>query len=139
MLLKHFCLLSCFLIANVSVFAQAPTKPPVTKTIKVKKQGHLSKVIFDEVNYRLIGIDIYGNVMDSAVIEFKMFVTVKGIFYKTKATGSFLSREMQEILDRRDNRTTIYFKEIKAKERNGTIIPMPDFPYTFPFYKREDY
>lgn len=134
-------LLFIFVLTTHVASAQTPIpkQAPAKKTIKVQKKGHLSKIVFDDVNYRLLGIDIYGNVMDSAVLEFKVFVTVKGIFYKANSTGPYLSREMQEILDRRDNRTTIYFKEIKAKDRNGTIIPMPDFSYTFPFYKREDY
>jgi hypothetical protein len=129
---------SLFILFNAS-FAQSPAPRPLQKgTIKVKKQGHLSKIVFDDVNYRLLGIDIYGNIMDTAVIEFKMFVTVKGIFYKTSAIGPNLSREMQEILERRDNRTIIYFKNIKAKDRNGTILNMRDFSYAFPYLK-EDY
>ena len=120
-------------------FAQSQNTRTVQKgTIKVKKQGHLSKIVFDDVNYRLLGFDIYGNIMDTAVIEFKMFVTVKGIFYKTSAIGPNLNREMQEVLERRDNRTIIYFKNIRAKDRNGTILNMPDFSYTFPYLK-EDY
>lgn len=76
--------------------------------------------------------------MDSAVLEFKMFVTVKGIFYKTSTVGPNLSREMQELIERRDSKTTLYFKNVKAKDRNGMIINMPDFIYTFPYSREED-
>ena len=81
---------------------------------------------------------MYGNIMDTAVLEFRMYVTVKGIFYKSNITGPYLSREMQYILDRKDGKTTIYFKGIKARDRNGSILSVPDFSYTFPF-RKEDY
>lgn len=124
----------CFLSSGVIIAQQTTTKKG---TIKVQKNGHLSKIVFDDVNYRLLGIDIYGNIMDTAVVEFEMFVIVKGIFYKTSAVGSDLSREMQQLLERRDSKTTLNFKNIKAKDRNGTLINMPDFSYTFPYSREE--
>lgn len=125
-----------FVVIGATAIAQ--TNPVKKGTIKVQKKGHLAKIVFDDVNYRLLGIDIYGNIMDSAVLEFKMFVTVKGIFYKTSTVGPNLSREMQELIERRDSKTTLYFKNVKAKDRNGMIINMPDFIYTFPYSREED-
>ena len=127
---KLLILLFCFFLGTIAVAQNTTAKKG---TIKVQKKGHLAKVIFDDVNYRLIGIDIYGNIMDTAVIEFKMLVTVKGIAYKTSTVGHNLSREMQELIERRDSRTTLYFKNVKAKDRNGTLINIPDFSYTFPY------
>lgn len=113
----------------------------VTKrgTITVKKQGHLSKIIFDDVNYRLLGVDNYGNVWDSAVVEFTLFTTIKGIAYKNSTTGPNLSTEMQHIIDKRDSSTVLFFRNIKAKDRSGTIITVPDFSYTFSFDGDREY
>ena len=100
-------------------------------TIKLQKSGHLSKIQFDNVNYRLIGIDQYGNVLDSAVVEFEMSVTISGIFYSEKTVGPILSYQMQQLLGRCDHTTKIFFEKIKAKDRKGTLINMPKFQYSF--------
>lgn len=100
-------------------------------TIKVQKKGQLRKVQFDDVNYRLIGIDQYGNVLDSAVVEFQMSVTIKGIFYSEKTTGPALSYQMQQLLGRCDRTSKIFFEKIKAKDKSGTIVSMPKFQYNY--------
>lgn len=100
-------------------------------TIRVQKKGQLSKVQFDNVNYRLIGIDRYGNVLDSAVVEFEMSVSISGIFYSEKTVGPILSYQMQQLLGRCDRTTKIFFEKIKAKDRNGTLLNMPRFQYSF--------
>jgi hypothetical protein len=98
-------------------------------TIKVRKNGKLISVKYDHVNYRLIGIDKYGNIIDSAVVEFQMAVTIQGIFYSEKTIGSTLSYQMQQWLEKCDASTPIYFKNIKAKDLYGTIIDVPKFEY----------
>jgi hypothetical protein len=100
-------------------------------TIKIQKKGQLVKIQFDDVNYRLIGIDQYGNVLDSAVVEFQLSVTVKGIFYSEKTVGFGLSYQMQQLLGKCDRTSKIFFENIKAKDRNGTFVDMPKFQYTF--------
>lgn len=122
---------------NICVYAQQ--KPPAKKgTIKVQKKGQLAKIIFDDVNYRLVGMDYYGNIMDTAVTEFQLAVTIKGVFYKTSTVGSALSSEMQQLVDRRDNKTILYFKNIKTKDRTGKVITIPELKYMFPHYNEED-
>ena len=100
-------------------------------TIKLQKSGQLSRVQFDNVNYRLIGVDQYGNAIDSAVVEFEMSLTMGGIFYSEKTVGPMLSYKMQQLLGRCDRTTKIFFDHIKAKDRNGTLINMPKFQYNF--------
>ncbi len=97
----------------------------------MQKTGQLSKIQFDNVNYRLIGVDQYGNILDSAVVEFEMSASIMGIFYSEKAVGPLLSYQMQQLLGRCDRTTKIFFEHIKAKEKGGTIIKMPAFQYTF--------
>ena len=100
-------------------------------TIKVQKTGQLAKIQFDDVNYRLIGIDQYGNVLDSAVVEFQMNVTIKGVAYSEKTVGPALSYQMQQLLGRCDRTSKIFFEKIKAKNRNGTLVNMPKFQYNY--------
>ena len=99
------------------------------RTIKVQKTGHLSKIIFDDVNYRLVGIDQYGNPLDSAVTEFRMGVTIKGIYYREETLGSVLSNKMQQLLGQCDQGSRIIFDKIKAKDQSGTLMEMPKFTY----------
>ena len=107
-------------------------------TIKVQKKGQLSKIQFDDVNYRLIGIDQYGNVLDSAVVEFQLSVTIKGIYYSEQTTGPALTYKMQQLLGKCDRTTKIFFYKIKAKDRNGTVVEMPKFQYTFGYANESD-
>ena len=99
-------------------------------TFKIQKTGQLLKVVFDDVNYRLIGIDQYGNVIDTAVVAFKMGVTIKGIYKEESTVGYKLSREMQQLLGTCDQTSKIFFDKIKAKDRSGTIVEMPKFSYS---------
>ncbi|MES2591465.1 MAG: hypothetical protein V4608_06245 [Bacteroidota bacterium] len=127
---NHILILFFFSLMAVQVSAQDANNEQ-KGTIKVQKRGHLSKIQFDNVNYRLVGIDQYGNVLDSAVIEFEMSVTIRGIFYSEKTAGQYLSGNMQKLLARCDQTSKIIFDKIKAKDKNGTILDMPKFQYAF--------
>lgn len=128
--MKKLILLFFFFSLCILVSAQE-TEIENRGTIKVQKKGQLAKVQFDDVNYRLVGIDQYGNVMDSAVVEFQMSVTIKGIFYSEKTVGPALTYEMQQLLGKCDRTSQLFFENIKAKDRNGTLIKMSKFKYTF--------
>ncbi len=88
-------------------------------------------MLFDNINYRLVGLDLYGNVLDSAVVEFNMSVTIQGVFYSEKTASPQLTFKMIQQLGRCDQTTKIFFDEITAKDKNGTLIKMPKFQYTF--------
>jgi hypothetical protein len=119
----------CFFFSIGSTISAQENDQQYKGTIKIEKKGQLAKVQFDNVNYRLVGIDRYGNVMDSAVIEFQMSVTINGIFYKEKTVGSALSYQMQQLMGKCDQTTKLVFENIKAKDRNGNVIDMPKFQF----------
>lgn len=127
--MKNIFTIFFFLFSGISVFAQE-TEIENRGTIKVQKTGRLVKIQFDNVNYRLIGIDQYGNVLDSAVVEFQMAATIKGISYSEKSAGSALTDKMQQLLGKCDRTTKLFFEKIKAKDRNGTLLEMPKFQYS---------
>lgn len=96
-------------------------------TIKVQKKGNVYAVIFDNVNNRLIGKDNYGNILDSAVVSYNVMLTIQGIAYEDKIQGTTLSKSMQNRIKRVDGGTTLFFTDIKVKEKNGKIIDWPKF------------
>jgi hypothetical protein len=109
------------------IIAQDTVDLSRTGSIKVQKKGILHSVIYDDVNFRLVCRDIYGNIHDSSVVSFDIKTTVKGIAYSEKTTGSFLSKQMQQRLGRLDGLVVIMFSNIKAKDINGQIISFPEF------------
>lgn len=98
-------------------------------TIRVRKTGDLVKIMYDNVNYRLIGVDRFGNLLENAVVSYQVMVTIQGVFHSEKIVGSTLSTSMQNTLSRCGERTPVYFKKIKAKDKNGSLLDMPDFQY----------
>lgn len=96
-------------------------------TIKIKKAGTLHSVLYDDVNFRLVCRDVYGNIIDTAVVAFDLNVTVKGIAYSEQNAGSFISRPMQQRLGRLDGVIVLMFSNIQAKERDGSIVTFPAF------------
>ncbi len=96
-------------------------------TIKVQKKGNVYAVIFDNVNNRLIGKDNYGNILDSAVVSFNVMLTIQGIAYEEKIQGTTLSKSIQNRIKRLDGGTTLFFTDIKVKEKNGKVIDWPKF------------
>ena len=117
-------LLILFLLTlNFSLSAQEDNRG----TIKVQKKGKTYAVMFDNVNNRLIGKDYYGNILDSAVVSYNVMVTIQGIAYEEKVVGTTLSNTLQTRISRVDGATTIFFTQIKVKEKNGTLIDWPKF------------
>ncbi|MES2140278.1 MAG: hypothetical protein V4511_11275 [Bacteroidota bacterium] len=128
--MKKLIIILIFFLVTSSIFSQE-NNTENRGTIKIQKTGQLSKIQFDNVNYRLIGVDHYGNAIDSAVVEFEMSVSINGIFYSEKTVGPILSYNMRQLLGRSDRTTKIFFEKIKAKDRNGTVLDMPKFQYSF--------
>jgi hypothetical protein len=124
--MKGFFTIILFLSASF-IFAQDTVNIDRNGSIKVQKKAILHSVIYDDVNFRLVCRDIYGNIHDSAVVSFDIKTTVKGLAYAEKTTGPFLSKQMQQRLGRLDGLVVIMFSNIKAKDINGQIISFPNF------------
>jgi hypothetical protein len=116
-----------FLFLSLFSAAQDTTNDSFSGTIKVKNKGLLHSVLYDDVNYRLVCRDIYGNIIDTAIISYNVNVTIKGIAYAENAAGSFLPKMIQQRLGSIDGITTLMFSDIKAKEKNGMIMSFPAF------------
>lgn len=129
--MRKFILLMLFFIGNYSFSIAQNTTQSTNGTIKVEKKNMVVQVYYDNVNYRLVGIDQYGNVLDSAIREFEMKTTIKGIAYAEKTVGSFLTYEMQKIIGRCDGSCSLLFTNITVKDKFGNIIPIKPYTYTF--------
>lgn len=127
-----------FFLFHIGSFSQESTESN-RGTIKVQKKGNVFAVIFDNVNNRLVGKDEYGNILDSAVVSFHVMITIQGIAYEETVVGTTLSRKMQNQITRVDRGTTLFFTDIKVKEKSGQTIDWPKFntKIGFSFEKEE--
>ena len=133
---KSFLLL--FILSSMYSLAQEKTEP-TRGTIVVQKKGNINAVVFDNVNFRLIAIDNSGNILDSAIVSFRIRTTILGIAHDEPTMGSFLSKELQLKLSRIDSGTILYFSEIKVKDKYGNLIDWADFKSKIGFsYEREE-
>jgi len=99
-------------------------------TIKIQKAAMLHSVLYDDVNFRLVGRDVYGNIIDTAIVSFDLNVSIKGIAYSESDAGCFISKPMQQRLSRLDGVIVLMFSNIKAREKDGTIVTMPPLKAT---------
>ena|SRR3569832_74535 len=88
------------------------------------------KIIFDDSQAQLIGIDTNGNVMENAIVAFQLMVRIKGVNYSEQALGSFLNKGMQELLAKADQTTILYFEHIQVKNASGNLVEAEAFQYT---------
>jgi len=100
-------------------------------TIKVEKKDLVVQIMYDNVNYRIVGIDQYGNVVDTAITQFEMNTTIKGIAYSEKAVGNALSPKMKEIIGRCDSECSIFFTNVIVKDKNNNLFTAKPYTYTF--------
>lgn len=122
---KLFIFFSFFFITSL-VFSQTDTSS-YRGTIKVQKKGNVFAIMYDEVYFRMIGKDEYGNMLDSCVVQFRIKTSIKGIAYDELINGNTLSKKMQYQLSRLDSSTTLFFSEIVVKTKDGTTLKWKDF------------
>lgn len=98
----------------------------VAPTIKVKKVEQLVKAEYDNTEYKLIGVDRFGNPKESAIRSFELYFTVNDKEYKFISYSNSLSTEMLEGLKQIKETQEIVFKNIKAADDKGTIVNLPE-------------
>ncbi|MCW3085919.1 MAG: hypothetical protein JWP12_3285 [Bacteroidetes bacterium] len=135
---KNLLFFFLFLLSLCSIAQEATENTPTRGTITVQKKGRLHSVLYDDVNFRLVCKDVYGNIIDTAVVAFDLNVTIKGIAYAEKDAGCFISKTMQQRLSRMDGIIVYMFSNIKAKEKDGTVVSLPDFKYQAGFSREQN-
>ena len=121
LMILFFSVFVCNAQTNTEKF---PPKPPL-------------KIIFDDGNAQLIGIDTNGKVIENAIIAFQLFVNIKGKSYSEQALGSTLSKSMQALLEKAEPHTILYFEHIQVKNTAGALVEAENFQYNLGYLKRE--
>jgi hypothetical protein len=124
--MKKIFLFSLIILSGTFLYSQSDTSN-YKGTIKIIKKGNVYAVMYDEVNFRLVGKDQYGNILDSCVVQFRIKTTIKGIAYDELTTGNALSKKMQYQLSRLDGGTTLFFSEIIVTDKSGNKTKWNDF------------
>lgn len=96
------------------------------RTFKVKKESNLAKAVFDNVDLRLMVIDVYGNPKDNNIVSYKLYVKNKR---ETKVFDGFnnqLTGEMVTYLNKQTKAVKIFFTNVTVKDDNAHLINLPD-------------
>jgi hypothetical protein len=123
------------------LMVRCKTQPPAVELrsdSSVIAEPALLRVIFDVTRSQLIGIDKSGNVLDTAVMSFKLTVRIQGQGYSEETKGCFLSTAMLELLKKTDAASIVYFEHIQTKDAYGNVSKAPDFQFNIGYpYKQK--
>ncbi len=111
-------------LLGCTCIAYAQEQP--AESIKVTKVEQLVKAEYDNTQYKLVGIDRFGNPKLSAVRSFELHYNLNGNLYKYVSYSSGLTPEMLESLKKLKIAQKIFFTKIKAEDDNGHLVELPD-------------
>lgn len=109
-----------FAFSFTDVAAQDP------KTIRVKKESTLSKAVFDNVDLRLMVIDVYGNPKENKVVSYKLFVKNKKETREFSGFSNSLTADMINYLNKQRKAAKIFFTDVSAIDDHGHLVKLPD-------------
>lgn len=110
-----------FILASFSCFAQEPA------TITVKKQSDLAKATYDNVEFKLIAMDRFGNIVDHAIKSFELhYVEKKKKVKMFKSYNETLTPEMLSEFKKLKEAKKIFFTKIMAQDEFGNLVRLPD-------------
>ncbi|MBA3682031.1 MAG: hypothetical protein H0W73_12850 [Bacteroidetes bacterium] len=113
-------LIFSFLMVYATSNAQEPN------IIKVKKESDLVKVVFDNVDLKLMAVDRFGNPRQNRVVSYKLWIKGKGETKMYPGFNNSLSPEMIKELNKLKKATKIFFTEINVKEEDDHSVKLPD-------------
>lgn len=109
--------------------AQVPQDGGTPGTIKIRKQQLLKKAEYDETEYKVIAVDVYGNPKLESVASFELHFAIKGKRYQFFSPNNKLTAEMLKELKNIKKATKVWFTKIKGAEADGHLVDLPDFDY----------
>jgi hypothetical protein len=116
-----FIFITLIQVYSICCFSQEPA------TITIVKQSNLAKAIYDNVDYKLIAEDRFGNIVDHAIKSFEIhYVEKKKKLRILKSYNETLSPEMLEEFKKLKEAKKIFFTNIMAEDENGSLIRLPD-------------
>ncbi|MDP2387919.1 MAG: hypothetical protein Q8M29_16215 [Bacteroidota bacterium] len=110
-----------FILASVVCFSQEPA------TITVKKQSDLAKATYDNVEFKLIAMDRFGNIVDHSIKSFELhYVEKKKKLKVFKSYNETLTPEMLSEFKKLKEAKKIFFTKIMAEDEFGNLVRLPD-------------
>lgn len=114
-------LLLIFSLFTLSVSAQEPVG-----TIKIKREQNLVKAVFDNVEYKLMAIDRFGNPQENTFASYTLWIKEKKSTKKFVGYSSTLTPEMLKELKSLKRATKIFFTNIKVNGDDEHLVDLPD-------------
>lgn len=110
-----------FIFGSFVGFSQEPA------TITVKKQSDLAKATYDNVEYKLIAMDRFGNIVDHSIKSFELhYVEKKKKLKVFKSNNETLTPEMLSEFKKLKEAKKIFFTKIMAEDEFGNLVRLPD-------------
>jgi len=95
--------------------------------ITIRKESNLAKASYDNVEYKLIAQDKYGNIVNHAVKSFELhYVEKKKKLKIFKSYSELLTPEMLEEFKKLKEAKKIFFTKIMAEDEFGNVVRLPD-------------
>jgi len=95
--------------------------------ITIRKESNLAKAMYDNVDFKLIAEDKYGNVVNHAVKSFELhYVEKKKKLKVFKSYSESLTPEMLEEFKKLKEAKKIFFTKIMAEDEFGNVVRLPD-------------
>lgn len=122
--MKFFLVRLILIFSSLFVYAKLNAQEP--NVIKIKKESDLVKVVFDNVDLKLMPVDRFGNPRQNKVVSYKLWIKGKGDAKMYSGFNNSLSPEMIKELNKLKKSTKIFFTEISVKEDDEHVIKLPD-------------
>jgi S-adenosylmethionine hydrolase len=95
--------------------------------ITIRKESNLAKASYDNVDYKLIAQDKYGNIVNHAVKSFELHYRINNKKIKMMISYSeSLTPEMLEEFKKLKEAKKIFFTKIMAEDEFGNVVRLPD-------------
>lgn len=118
--LIRLALIFSFLFVYEASYAQEPN------VIKIKKESDLVKVVFDNVDLRLMPVDRFGNPRQNKVVSYKLWIKGKGEPKVYQGFNNSLSPEMIKELNKLKKATKLFFTDINVQDDDDHALKLPD-------------
>lgn len=115
------------LLLILLLFALKAQSQEGVNTFKIKREQNLVKCVFDNVEYKLIPIDRFGNPREeNEVVSYVLWVKEKKTTKKFIGSSNTFSPEMLTELNSLKKAAKIFFTNIKVKGDDDHLVDMPD-------------
>ncbi|MBL7922025.1 MAG: hypothetical protein JNJ40_17045 [Bacteroidia bacterium] len=118
--------LSKFILIFSFLFAYAISNAQEPNVIKIKKESDLVKVVFDNVDLKLMAVDRFGNPRQNQVVSYKLWIKGKGEAKMFPGSNNSLNPEMIKELNKLKKATKIFFTDINVKDDDEHALKLPD-------------